>query len=84
MNTAFNVSLPEKLTHYINQRVAEEHFSNVSDYFCALIFAEQKQREEQKLEQLLLDGLTSPVVMTANSKEWDDFWEKLLINSQAA
>jgi antitoxin ParD1/3/4 len=84
MNTTLNISLPETLTSYINQRIAEEHFNNASDYVRTLIYAEQQRREEQKLEQQLLEGLNSPAAIIAGSQEWDDFWENLTRNTQAA
>lgn len=62
MNTALNISLPETLTSYINQRIAEE----------------------KKLEQQLLEGINSPAAIIAGSPEWDDFWENLSPNTQAA
>lgn len=83
MNTTLNISLPETLANYINQRITEEHFSNASDYIRALIFTEQQHREEQKLEQFLLDGLNSPAAITAGSEEWDNFWENLTANTHA-
>jgi antitoxin ParD1/3/4 len=82
MNTTLKISLPETLTHYISQRVAEEHFSNVSDYIRALIFAEQQQRDEQQLEQLLLEGLNSEPALISDSAEWQSFWEKLQLKTQ--
>jgi antitoxin ParD1/3/4 len=84
MNTTLNISLPETLTNYVNQRIAEEHFNNASDYIRALIFAEQQRRDEQKLEQQLLDGLNSPLTIVSGSLEWDNFWENLAINTQTA
>ena len=57
--TSLNISLPEALKEFVHERVAEQAYSNPSDYIRALIRADQKRRAEEKLEQLLLEGLES-------------------------
>jgi len=57
--TSLNISLPEALKDFVHERVAEQAYSNPSDYIRALIRADQKRRAEEKLEQLLLEGLES-------------------------
>jgi antitoxin ParD1/3/4 len=57
--TTMNISLPETLKEYVKERVAEEPYSNPSDYIGMLIREDQKRHAEQKLEQLLLEGLRS-------------------------
>ena len=44
--TTMPISLPEPLKEYVKERVAEEHYSNPSDYIRALIREDQKRREE--------------------------------------
>jgi antitoxin ParD1/3/4 len=57
--TSLNISLPEALKEFIQERVAEKAYSNPSDYVRALIREDQKRRAEERLEQLLLEGLAS-------------------------
>jgi antitoxin ParD1/3/4 len=57
--TTMNISLPETLKEYVEERVTEEHYSNPSDYIRTLIREDQKRRAEQTLERLLLEGLGS-------------------------
>lgn len=57
--TSMNISLPEPLKEFVKQRVAEEHYSNPSDYVRALIREDQKRRDEKKLDELLLAGIRS-------------------------
>lgn len=57
--TSLNISLPEALKEFVHERVAEKTYSNPSDYVRALIREDQKRRAEEKLEQLLLEGLES-------------------------
>ena len=55
-----NISLPDPLRAFIEERVAEGGYGTVSEYFRELIRADQKRRAEERLEQLLLEGLDSP------------------------
>jgi antitoxin ParD1/3/4 len=58
-NTSMNVSLPEALKDYVQERVAQGAFSNPSDYIRALIREDRKRQAEARLEALLLEGLDS-------------------------
>jgi antitoxin ParD1/3/4 len=58
-NTSMNVSLPETLKEYVQERVAEGLYSNPSDYVRALIRTDMKRRAREELEALLLEGLNS-------------------------
>jgi antitoxin ParD1/3/4 len=42
-NTSMNVSLPEALKEYVQERVAQGAFSNPSDYVRALIHEDRKR-----------------------------------------
>jgi antitoxin ParD1/3/4 len=55
----------------------EEHYSNASDYVRSLIREDQKQRDEKKLEQMLLEGVRSGRGMEIGSREWDAFWDDI-------
>jgi antitoxin ParD1/3/4 len=57
--TSLNISLPEALKEFVHERVAEKAYSNPSDYIRTLIREDQKRRAEEKLEDLLLEGLAS-------------------------
>lgn len=43
MNNTLNISVPENLKSYINQRVKGGDFSNVSDYIRTLVRRDQEQ-----------------------------------------
>ncbi len=55
-----NVSLPDQMKRYIQERVSEGGYSTTSEYFRDLIREDQKRRAEEHLETLLLQGLESP------------------------
>ena len=54
-----NISLPEPLRLFVEQRVTDDGYSTVSEYFRELVRIDQKRKAEEKLETLLLAGLHS-------------------------
>lgn len=68
--TSMNISLPEALKEYVKERVAEEHYSNPSDYIRALIREDQKRQAERKLERLLVEGLGSGDPVALTPEDW--------------
>lgn len=60
MTTTMNISLPETLKEFVKERTLEKSYSNPSDYVRALIRADQKRRAEERLNELLIEGLSSP------------------------
>ncbi|MCC7141975.1 MAG: type II toxin-antitoxin system ParD family antitoxin [Candidatus Eisenbacteria bacterium] len=71
--TSLNISLPESLREWIDTVVASGGYGNASEYLRELIRDDQKRREEERLEKLLLEGLDSgdPIEVTP------EFWAKL-------
>ncbi len=55
--TTMNISLPDTLKAFIEERLIGDGYGTASEYVRELIRADQRQREEQKLEKLLLDRL---------------------------
>lgn len=54
-----NISLPESLKTYVDERLSNDSYGTVSEYVRDLIRADQKRIEGQKVERLLLDRLQS-------------------------
>lgn len=57
--TTITISMPEAMRQYVEKIVESGGFGNVSEYFRSLVREDAKKREQEKLEQLLLEGLTS-------------------------
>ena len=55
-----NISLPDQMKRYIEERLSEGNYHTTSEYFRDLIREDQKRRAEERLEALLLEGLESP------------------------
>jgi antitoxin ParD1/3/4 len=75
--TTLHISLPESLKEFVKERVTEQHYSNPSDYIRALIREDQKRRDEERLEQMLLEGLRSGPGKIMTPKEWEKLREKI-------
>ena len=69
-NTSMNVSLPETLKDYVQERVAEGTYSNPSDYVRALIREDMKRRAEEKLDALLMEGINSGPAEPMTREDW--------------
>jgi len=54
-----NISLPDKMKEFIDERVNEGQFSSASEYFRDLVREDQKRKAQERLEALLLEGLDS-------------------------
>ncbi len=55
--TTMNVSLPDTMKSFVEERLANDGYGTISEYIRELIRADQKRREEEKLETLLLQRL---------------------------
>ena len=51
-----NISLPDELKQFVDAQVAEHAYGSASEYLRELI---RKQRDVEKLRQMLLDGANS-------------------------
>lgn len=58
--TIVNISLPDQMKEYIDERVSEGSYNTTEEYFRDLIREDQKRRAEKRVEALLLHGLDSP------------------------
>ena len=67
-----NISLPEALREYVDERVAEGTFANASDYVRALIREDRLKRAQAILEAKLLEGLESGPAVVADDAYWED------------
>ncbi len=67
-----NISLPDPLRAFVEERVSEDGYSTASEYFRELVRADQKRKAEEKLEQLLLEGLNSSPARQLTKADLDE------------
>jgi len=57
--TTMNISLPDSMRDYVEGTISVDGYGSASEYVRDLIRADQKRREEKRLETLLLERLNS-------------------------
>jgi len=76
--TSMNISLPDTMRTYVEERVNKSGYGNVSEYVRELIRADQKQQAEARLEALLLEGINSGEPIPVTPEFVKEFREQLL------
>lgn len=72
-----NITLPDPMKEFVEERVVEEGYNTTSDYFLDLVGEDQKRRAQDKLETMLLEGLVSEKKeMTA--EDWTELKQRVL------
>ncbi len=71
--TTMNISLPDALKDFVDQRVSAAGYGTSSEYVRELI---RRDKDRIQLRTLLLEGAESPVVGEAD----DDYFESLRKN----
>ncbi len=61
-----NISLPDPMKQYVEEQVKAGGYSSASEYVRELVRADQKRRDNDQLEQLLINSLNSgePIEVT--------------------
>jgi len=65
-----NVSLPDGLKAFVDERVRKDGFSTSSEYIRELIRADQVRRAERELAALLREGLESGAAIPVTQGYW--------------
>ncbi|GAA0296057.1 type II toxin-antitoxin system ParD family antitoxin [Sphingomonas oligophenolica] len=68
-----NISLPETLKTFVDERVASGGYGTSSEYMRALI---RRDQDREHLRGLLLDGAASPPTAPADSAYFDGLRER--------
>jgi antitoxin ParD1/3/4 len=69
---SINISLPDTMRAYVEEQVAQGGYSSVSEYFRELVRQDQKQRVQERLETMLLEGLNSKDATEMTATDWED------------
>ncbi|MFI4861078.1 MAG: type II toxin-antitoxin system ParD family antitoxin, partial [Phycisphaerales bacterium JB063] len=65
-----NVNMPDELRKFVDEQVALKGFATPTEYVRQLIRDERKRAAQDRLEQLLLDGLNSGPPIPLDDAEW--------------
>ena len=74
--TSINISVPDQMKDFIDEQIGEGGYRDPSDYFQALLIEQQRRKAEEKLEDLLRQGLSSEM-SALDEKEWEDIRNEL-------
>ena len=74
--TSMTVSLPTSQKAYVKNQSVASGCSTPSEYIRRLIHADQRAREEDRLERMVLEGLQSPA-REMTRKDWKGFRAEL-------
>jgi len=76
--STMNISLPEALKSFVDEQVTGRSHGSSSEYIRELI---RKDRDRQRLRQLLLDGAASPAAASADTKYFTTLRDHVRKNS---
>jgi antitoxin ParD1/3/4 len=71
--TTMNISLPDALKSFVDEQVTGRGYGTSSEYVRELI---RKDRDRQRLHELLLDGASSPPGPVADDAFFDSLRER--------
>jgi antitoxin ParD1/3/4 len=72
-----NISLPDPMRKYVEEQVSAGGYSSASDYVRELVRADQKRRDKDQLEQLLIQSLNSGEALDITPKMVEDVRRRL-------
>lgn len=70
--TTLTISLPDSLKEFIDREVETKGYGNVSEYVRGLLRQAQEREAHQRLEALLLEGLTSGGEIEVTPEFWQN------------
>jgi antitoxin ParD1/3/4 len=66
-----NISLPDPLKDFVEHQIADGRYSSVSEYIRELIREDEKRKAQERLETMLLEGLTGDSAEMTR-QDWKD------------
>ncbi len=69
--TTITISIPESMKEYIEREISRGSYGTVSEYFRSLVRENQRQKSQERLEELLLEGLQSEA-REMTKEDWND------------
>lgn len=68
--TSMNISLPEAMREWVEQRISAEGYGTASEYFRALVREDQKRKAGEELDRKLIDALDSGPASPLTPEDW--------------
>jgi antitoxin ParD1/3/4 len=74
-----NISLPDPMKQYVEERVSAGDYSSASEYVRELVRADQKRHAKEELEQILLSAMNSGDPFGVTPEVLEDVKQKLRV-----
>ena len=68
--TSMNISLPDTLRQWVEDRVAADGYGTASEYFRALLRDDQKRKAREQLDHKLVEALDSGEAKEITAEDW--------------
>jgi len=75
--TTLNISLPDSMRAYIEQKVAQGGYSTASEFVRQLVRDDQKRAAQERLEGLLIEGIESGPSHELTAADWDNLRQRV-------
>jgi len=69
---SLNISLPAPLREWIEAQVKGGRYGNASEYLRELIRRDQDRKAQERLEELLLEGVKSETTSPLTQQDWSE------------
>ena len=79
---SLNVQMPDPIREYVDERAKEGNFGTPTEYIRHLVREDQKAREKELLEKMLLEGLNSGEPIPITEEYWEEKRKELLMQHQ--
>jgi antitoxin ParD1/3/4 len=76
-----NISLPDPMKQFVEDRVNAGAYSSVSEYVRELVRADQKRHAKEELEQILLNAMNSGDPFEVTPEMLEDVKQKLRVRA---
>ena len=67
-----NISLPDQLKEFIDEQVGSGRYSSVSEYVRELVRNDERRKAQERLEEMLMQGIQSGEPTEMTRQDWDD------------
>jgi len=76
-NTTVNISMPKSMKNDVDEIVEAEGYGNTSEFFRDLVRGRLTERNERRLEELLLEGINSGPATPLTKSDFEDIRKTL-------
>jgi antitoxin ParD1/3/4 len=70
--STLNISLPDSMRTFIEQKVSQSGYSTASEYIRQLVREDQKRAAQERLERLLMEGIESGPSKDMTAADWNE------------